>query len=204
MAAIWYVDSEMTSSGDGTRWATAFQTIQEAVDAAISEDEIWVKKGVYTPYPSQIEITKSVSIYGGFEGTETQRDQRDWIKNDTVVDGLYAVRNFYITADAANVTVDGFSINNGNTSSKGGGIYNAASSSLTIANCTFNNNFADEDGGGVSNYNSFSTLTNCTFNSNFTGPNSGGGGISNYNSFSILANCTFNSNFAYRGGGIYN
>jgi len=204
MAAIWYVDSEMTGSGDGTSWATAFQTIQEAVDAAVSEDEIWVKKGVYVLFFSQIEIAKSMSIYGGFTGTETQRNQRNWNKNETVVDGLHKVRGFYITADAANVTVDGFSINNGNASSDGAGIYNAANSSLTIANCTFNGNSASSEEGGIYNADSStSTITNCTFNGNSA--SSKGGGIYNDNSTSTITNCTFNGNSASNyGGGIYN
>ena len=36
ITSTWYVDGDVMSSGDGISWATAFQTIQEAVDAASS------------------------------------------------------------------------------------------------------------------------------------------------------------------------
>ena len=42
--AVWYVDGNIASPGDGTTWANSFQTIQEAIDAATPpDDEIWVK-----------------------------------------------------------------------------------------------------------------------------------------------------------------
>ena len=37
---VWYVDSSVGASGDGTQWSTAFQTITEAVTAASAKDII--------------------------------------------------------------------------------------------------------------------------------------------------------------------
>jgi len=44
---IWYIDGNSIISGDGTTWATAFKTIQEGIDAASVDDQIWIKKGTY-------------------------------------------------------------------------------------------------------------------------------------------------------------
>ena len=43
----WYVDAGAAPLGNGMSWSEAFQTIREAVDAAQTEDEIWVKQGDY-------------------------------------------------------------------------------------------------------------------------------------------------------------
>ncbi|TGO02188.1 hypothetical protein PN36_29155 [Candidatus Thiomargarita nelsonii] len=38
LAATYYVDGDVESSGDGTSWATALKTIQEGVDASARYD----------------------------------------------------------------------------------------------------------------------------------------------------------------------
>ncbi|MEN8219293.1 MAG: hypothetical protein ABFS56_23615 [Pseudomonadota bacterium] len=37
-AALWHVDGEVTSSGDGSTWAEAFKTIQEAINVSATFD----------------------------------------------------------------------------------------------------------------------------------------------------------------------
>ena len=71
-SATWFVDIDVVSSGNGTSWQTAVKIIQEAIDKASDNDEIWVKKGVYLPNKI-INVEKSVKILGGFNGTETAR-----------------------------------------------------------------------------------------------------------------------------------
>ena len=47
---VWYVDKgNSTGNEDGTSWATAFTTIQPAIDAAFADGggEVWVAEGVY-------------------------------------------------------------------------------------------------------------------------------------------------------------
>ena len=49
-SAVWYVDKDNASgTEDGTTWATAFTTIQPAIDAAHADGggEVWVAEGVY-------------------------------------------------------------------------------------------------------------------------------------------------------------
>ena len=40
---IWHVDGNIGASGDGTHWATAFQTITEGIAAASAGDIIYIK-----------------------------------------------------------------------------------------------------------------------------------------------------------------
>ena len=181
-----YVDGDVTASGDGISWATAFKTIQEAIAApGVSDgDEIWVKQGTYL-LSSQIEVNKVVSLYGGFAGTETQRDQRDLAANETIVDGNNITRCFSITANAI---VDGFTITGGYwvvDVLAGGGVY-SSSGSVAISNCKITGNkFGGlvSLGGGIAN-NGGLDVTNCVITQNTANAHNGvgsyGGGINNY------------------------
>lgn len=81
-SAVHYVKADGT--GDGSSWANA-TTLQAAIDAAQSGDEVWVARGDYKPETliksskktSKAFILKDgVSLYGGFAGTETSKNQR--------------------------------------------------------------------------------------------------------------------------------
>ncbi|GAA0871789.1 hypothetical protein GCM10009117_09350 [Gangjinia marincola] len=60
-----YVDHSVASSGNGSSWSQAFQTIQEAVDAATPNDEIRIAEGIYQP-DDQIDIDIPLTIKGGY------------------------------------------------------------------------------------------------------------------------------------------
>ena len=77
-ADVHYVDADSTNAtAPYTSWATASTTIQAAINAASSGDEVWVADGTYH---EGISLT-SVSVYGGFTGAETAKDQRNWHTN---------------------------------------------------------------------------------------------------------------------------
>ena len=74
IGAVCFVDSESTSSGDGTSWPNAFVTIQEAIDAPSGCGEVWGKKGIYL-LDDTIYLDRGIALYGGFNGTENMRER---------------------------------------------------------------------------------------------------------------------------------
>ncbi len=91
-----YVDQDAIGAGNGTTWADAYTDIEPALQVAQLGDEIWVAAGVYIPsnqtdpsfvYSKTFLLPNGVSIYGGFAGTETLREQRDWNANPTILSG---------------------------------------------------------------------------------------------------------------------
>jgi streptogramin lyase len=202
-AGVWYVRGDVGISGTGTKWSHALKTIQEAIDAASTGDEIWIKKGTYL-LSSQLNVDKAVGIYGGFDGSETQREERDWATNVTTIDGQGSVNHcLYVTSDA---TIDGLTITGGNADDSdwpddsGGGIFND-NCSPTITNCHLLDNSA-EYGGGIANIKASPIITNCTFTENIA--LNRGGGIANEQSSPTITKCSFFDNSAGNGGGIYN
>lgn len=80
-----YVKQEASGKGDGSSWANASSDLQAMIVASRSGDEVWVAQGTYHP-SKLIKSTKKrsfafllkngVSLYGGFEGLETNKDER--------------------------------------------------------------------------------------------------------------------------------
>ena len=223
---IMYVDGTVGSSGDGSSWAQAFKTIQEGIDAAeatlstpASENaEVWVKQGTYYIYENSNENTLSmaegVSIYGGFNGTESLRRDRDYENNKTIIDGhQYADSpnqvKHVVTAFGketapdtyyawSNGLLDGFTITGGNMSMMKA---TDPGSILSTAN--------ESSGGGILMFKCGPNISNCiiTENSSIKG---GGIYIVTATEFPTtgsepqpeITNCTFSNNSAVaRGGG---
>jgi predicted outer membrane repeat protein len=195
---VWYVAADAPATGDGSSWQKAFRSIQQAVDAAYSGDEIWVKAGTYA-LSQPIEMGKiNLGLYGGFAGTETARNQRDSKAHPTIVDGTNTVRCFHLISET---TLDGLTIENGHTADYGGGIWVDAAS--TIANCTFTKNYGGQLGGAVYIAAGGSlSVSRCTFSDNESG-NMGGavyGGAENF----TISDSLFQGNHAkWYGGAIY-
>ncbi|MDI6827511.1 MAG: hypothetical protein QME62_03395 [Armatimonadota bacterium] len=85
LSAVIYVKPDGNDANDGLSWNTAKKTIGAGLDTALSGDEVWVAKGTYV---ERITLKVGVGLYGGFEGTETSRDQRNWRTNVTIIDGI--------------------------------------------------------------------------------------------------------------------
>ena len=156
---VWYVDGDVSGSGDGTSWSTAIKTIQGAIDVGSENDQIWVKQGTYV-LSSEISLSKTLDLYGAFTGSETERSQRNVQLNKTTISGENSVRCVSITA---NGVLDGFTITNG-TAEFGGAILNFANANSTLSNCNIVANSATS-GGAISN-NGNLTIINCDLSMN--------------------------------------
>ncbi|MFK8013253.1 MAG: beta strand repeat-containing protein, partial [Marinicellaceae bacterium] len=94
---IIHVDANAAQGGDGASWDRAFNNLQDALAIAGQNSEIWVADGTYYPDEGggQVDndriaaftLVDGVSVYGGFNGTETELNQRDPETNITVLSG---------------------------------------------------------------------------------------------------------------------
>jgi predicted outer membrane repeat protein len=229
---IFYAAPSSSGFNNCSSWANAC-TLQKALSIAETGDEIWVKAGIYYPgiLPSAtFSLVDRVRVFGGFDGTETVRDQRDWLANITVLSGdidgdditdpngvvtdynnLVGVNSYHVVTSldvSSNSMLDGFTItaglaNGGDEDDDGGGMYNTGSP--TLRNLVFSGNYSYDDGSGIYNHNDSSpTLTNVTISGNYA--DGDGGGIYNRTSNSpTLTDVTISGNEADNdGGGIYN
>jgi predicted outer membrane repeat protein len=223
--------AKLTASGTGDclSWANAC-TLRTALTIAPSGDEIWAAAGIHKPTVeinrfATFQLKGGVALYGGFAGTETVRDQRNYLINVTILSGdlsgndssnvepgepTRAENSYHVVTGATGATLDGFTISGGNANGTefctgidcGGGMYNNASSP-TLTNIKFSGNTASYSGGGLENVsNSNPTLTNVVFTNNSAYV---GGGMDNLSGSSpILSNITISGNRADYGGGMYN
>ncbi len=181
-------------SPDGLSWDSAYVTLQEAMLAAMPGDELWVAGGVHTAPDGEsvVAVKRLVWIYGGFSGTETTRDERDWTANETVIDGQNLRRCVAADDDGG---IDGFTLRGGSA------LMGAGMLGGTAVNCVFTDNHAkslDASGswevsaGGMKG----KKAVNCVFSGNSsTGV---GGGMSG----GMAEKCTFTGNSANEGGGM--
>jgi len=228
--SIRYAAPTAQGSGDCSSWSDAC-TLQTALTTAVSGVQIWVKMGVHKPTTNPAQRTAAfalksdVAIYGGFAGTETALNQRDWTLNVTVLSGdidnndtvdasgvvttatNIVGSNAYHVVSATNVlstaVVDGFVITggqaNGTSPHNAGGAMYIQFSNPTLTNITFSGNTA-AFGGGIYSSNGNPLLTNVTFTRNSA--TGGGGGIYLIQSDPLLTRASFRGNTAQFGGGI--
>ncbi|BBO84830.1 hypothetical protein DSCO28_53960 [Desulfosarcina ovata subsp. sediminis] len=215
---IWYVDANVANSGNGKSWGEAFKTINEALNVAVDGDEIWVAAGTYVPGTARsntFQLRSNVALYGGFEGTETELDQRDWKNNQTILSGdingddedfINNNENVYhVVRGSDNVVIDGFTIIGGNANGTGsevygGGIYSNGTD-VTIQNCTLKNNNATSGGGAI-----FLSGSNIAISHSIIKNNQGGyygGGIYMKASSPTLKGLIFQGNSSGNGGAIF-
>lgn len=189
------------SGTDGKTWATAYRTIQAALNDSllVGGSEIHVKQGVYS-VTSAIEVKKAVYIYGAYSGVD---EIRNWTANPTWIDGGgTALHCFSVTANA---TIDFFGIRNGAATSNGGGM-TIVSCTPTISNCEFTSNKCEDFGAAIATLQATGTrIKNCTFTQNIAGQ-SGGAIYHNQSTGVQITDCKFTQNVANvdSGGAIYN
>ncbi|MFK7775492.1 MAG: T9SS type A sorting domain-containing protein, partial [Saprospiraceae bacterium] len=225
---------------NGTSWQDAFNDLSEAIDSSNVNDEIWVAAGTYIPanpslWSDTIKRTfylhQDISLYGGFNGTETTLDQRDPVANVTIlsgdVNGDDVVDDFdsnkddnvinviYVEATVSTAsTIDGFTIQGGHadvddggwTNKRGGGIFSYGA--VQISNCYFTQNYTIWHAGGLYYFEAGAEggkIEDCIFEKNKCLKSGGGMTVAEISGQGVtVENCQFLSNEAENGGGFYN
>jgi predicted outer membrane repeat protein len=210
-----FVDQNASGLNNGSSWDNAYNSIQNAIDMAITNDDIWVRSGTYLPekdFNGQFTsnnrlkiftLKDGVKLYGGFSGTENSINQRDVLANPTILSGEFGVENdntdnvysVVLALDlSSNSTLDGFNIQ--------GAYNNRTGSSVTIGGYTI----GPDDGGGMLLIASDLQISNCTFSDNYVGDD-GAGILINESSNPIITNTVFRNNvsdtISALGGGIF-
>jgi hypothetical protein len=168
---------------------TIHDTIQRAIDAAVTGDRIEVGPATF---PENIDLHGKAIHLVSREGPAV-----------TIIDASGNGRGINCDEDEGRDTIiEGFTFANG-SAEFGGGMYNYRSSA-TVINCVFLKNTASNgSGGGMYNDQSDPDLRNCSFIQNTASED--GGGLFNRRSDMSLAECLFHDNMATRdGGGMYN
>jgi len=196
--------------------------LPDALSKATDGDTVYVARGIYTGTGSAvITITRSITLYGGWDGTMATPPVREPSLYPTRLDGQDARRVVYV-GEGITLTIDGFIIARGNASNvvnagSGGGIY-ASAASLVVTNNVITNNVAYTStttwgyGGGIYlGYTSAPALISgnviVSNTANAVGFGQGGGLYMKYASAIIYDN-TFRANVAGccsngAGGGLY-
>ena len=201
-----YVDAAATGANNGTSWANAYTSLQNALtNPCVSNTQVYVAQGTYRPDVGQglvlnnrnasFVIPDGYKVYGGFPAggdVFNNRKPETFVTTLTGNIGLLAsaTDNSYhiVTINGNNTVLDGFTISEGyansSANSGGGGIYMQQQGTLssihraTVRQCKLINNFGNVGGAVYLSY-----TNNITANiHNFT-------------------NCVFQNNSTNGGGG---
>lgn len=217
---IRYVAPTGTDDGDGCT-SSPCRTVQYAVNAASAGDIIYVAGGTYTGTGAAvITITRSITLYGGWDGVSTGPVVRNPISYPTTLDGENSRRVVYITGTVAPI-LEGLTLQRGNASGLGGdpvisggdfgGAVYANNASPVITNCCILSSTAGF-GGGLALYYGTPTVGNSVVLNNTANQTVGlslrgvGGGIFLYYSPAVIVGNVVMNNVAagdtmYDGGG---
>ena len=229
-----FVNHAATGNDDGTSWQDAYTNLKTAIDNSSLHDEIWIAAGTYVPnsssflLPRTFEISHDLKLYGGFNGTETTRNQRDATTNltilsgdvngDDVLDDFFNSREdnvlnvMYIKAVVTSATViDGLTIKNGQADGDGNTLTEVRGAAIfslgapQIKNCRFVQNYASMEGASVFFCEQSARegiVMNCVFEKNNTLGNGAGLAAANIGGKGItIYNCEFLENQAALVGG---
>ena len=203
----------------GNYWDSAFDTIQEGIDLAITHGpgtEVIVAYGEYTEARNRtprghadncgaLVISNGVILKGGYDPVTGVRDaQERWttIDGSTALNGGHALHTVMIDGDGTIENcriVGGVSSGTNDATGYGAGLL-AYYGHATVTNCFFYENSANHSGGAMAAVQATLEINDCDFNMNFAREN--GGGLFMMDSVVTIAqNSTFYQNEAGLLGG---
>ncbi|HZV69793.1 MAG TPA: S8 family serine peptidase [Saprospiraceae bacterium] len=161
-AGTLYVNRNATGLQDGSSWVDAYRSFEQALDRAAhcpAITQIWLAGGTYLPFPevsrnTGFMIRPGLSIYGGFQGNETNVNQRVLGLYPTLLSGDIGTANIsgdnvyhvLTISGGGNVLLDGLTVQGGMANGgipslqTGSGIYNQGT--LTCQQVTLVSNSA--------------------------------------------------------------
>lgn len=125
--AVLYVDQSATGTESGLNWTDAYTDLQDALCCAAEGASIWVAAGTYKPTSGtdstiSFTIDRDIELYGGFSGSETLLNERDWKTNPTTLSGDIGIQGtpddnsvhvVWIQNVTSSARIDGFTISDG-------------------------------------------------------------------------------------------
>jgi hypothetical protein len=175
--------------------------LQTALNLSNPGDTIYIAQGTYTSTGmAVVSISKSITLYGGWNGAASGAVMRDPDIYTTILDGENTRRAVYITGTIT-TTLGGLTLQNGSATGWGGdpfgfdvgGALYVHGANATITNCLIQNSFA-MFGGGVAFYYGSPRLSHSTVL--YNSADHGGGGIFLYYSPALIMDNAVFSNTA--------
>ncbi|MBK9129931.1 MAG: hypothetical protein IPM13_19455, partial [Phycisphaerales bacterium] len=177
-----HVDARAAASGDGSTWASAYRTLDEALAEARGalvgyEVWVWMASGEYSPEVGggglaapHWELPGTVSVYGGFAGFETTLGERDIDANEVVLDGHLRSGSMrrtgaLLTVDGGNPRLDGLTIRGCDRSNDGAALV-VRSGTPTLSRCNFVDNLSSGSGGAIAVLGDSLACLDCVFRGN--------------------------------------
>lgn len=174
----------------GRNWLDAYTSLEEALEVADGKP-IWIAKGTYSPSQNDsFVLTFFTSIYGGFNGNESQLNQRN-IGNHTILTNSGTDSVIKCDGGLENAVRLNHLVISGGNGTNGGGAYFTRMGGLTLENLIFKNNSATNSGGGLY------IRSNGGFD--LAQFENGPGSQHNF----TIKNVVFENNQANQGGGLY-
>ena len=111
-----------------------------------TENQIWMKAGTYN-LTAALQLNVQITMYGGFNGTETSLSERNWVTNQTILNQTGAVFVIWSNVEK-DVLLDGLILQGGRPTVQSG--CGPITNGTTLRNCIIRNNKTTAGSGALS------------------------------------------------------
>lgn len=180
------------------------KSVKRGVNTVSIGNTVFVEPGTYTD--TNIFVNGNITLRGGCNLNDASNPGiTDDVAcsahpGETVIDGQNAGRVLWVLNGAP--TIQGFTIQNGNSSARGGGLYIDSTASPTIHGNQFFSNTTSTDGGAIAVTGGNPLIKNNVFYNN--NAENGGGIFVDTGSPDLINNTLIGNSATNRGGGVYN